>query len=207
MKFSRYFGIYVLTAIMAVGFPAMASGQPERILVVGDSLSAGYGVTPGKGWVDLLRAKLGDAAEVVNASVSGQTTRGGAALLPDALKRHQPDILILELGGNDGLRGISLEEMKSNLEKMVREAKETGARVLLVGVRIPPNYGPDYIARFEAVFRDIADEQNLAFVPRLLQGVADDFALMQDDGIHPTTEAQSKLLDNVWPALSEIVTR
>lgn len=207
MKVLHQYGFYLLTAIIAAGFPCAVAAQPIKLLVVGDSLSAGYGITPGKGWVDLLRIRLGDRAEVVNASVSGQTTRGGVALLPGALKRHQPDILILELGGNDGLRGISSEEMKRNLERIVGEALEAGARVLLVGVRIPPNYGPAYIKRYEAVYGDLAKAHNLAFVPRLLQGVADDLALMQDDGIHPVADAQAKLLDNVWPVLSEILNR
>lgn len=197
----------VLAALLALAAaaPAAAAGG---VLVFGDSLSAGYGVAPGRGWVDLLEARLreqGIGLQVVNASVSGETTQGGVTRIDDALARHRPAVVVLELGGNDALRGLPLERTKRNLAEMVRRARAAGARVLLLGMRIPPNYGPEYTRRFEALYRELHEALGVAFVPFFLDGVALDAELMQDDGIHPTAAAQPRMLDNVWPALEPLL--
>ena len=178
------------------------------ILVVGDSLSAGYGIEIRDGWVTLLQQRLtkqGYPHAVVNASISGDTTSGGRARLPDALKRHRPQIVILELGGNDGLRGLSLRETRANLEAMIETAKTAGAQVLLVGIHLPPNYGPEFTGKFHAIYHDLARAHNTALVPFLLEGVALTSGLMQPDGIHPRAAAQPRLLDNVWPSLEALL--
>jgi acyl-CoA thioesterase-1 len=185
--------------------PAWAAGG---ILVMGDSLSAAYGVPAGQGWVDLLEGRLaseGRALEVVNASVSGETTQGGATRIDDALARHAPSVVVLELGANDGLRGQPLDPMRSNLAAMIARSREAGARVLLLGVQIPPNYGPEYTRGFEEVFARLHRELEVAWVPFFLDGVALDPGLMQRDGIHPTSAAQPRLLDNVWPVLAPLL--
>jgi len=197
----------VLAALLALAAaaPAAAAGG---VLVFGDSLSAGYGVPSGRGWVDLLEARLreqGIGLQVVNASVSGETTQGGVTRIDDALARHRPAVVVLELGGNDALRGLPLERTKRNLAEMVRRARAAGARVLLLGMRIPPNYGPEYTRRFEALYRELHEALGVAFVPFFLDGVALDAELMQDDGIHPTAAAQPRMLDNVWPALEPLL--
>ena len=196
----------LLVALLALAAgPAPASGG---VLVMGDSLSAAYGVPPGSSWVDLLAARLeeqGRRLEVVNASVSGETTQGGVTRIADALARHQPSVMVLELGGNDGLRGQPLDRTRANLAAMISRARESGARVLLLGVEIPPNYGPAYTRRFRSLYRELHEELGVAWVPFFLDGVALDPTLMQDDGLHPTAEAQPRLLDNVWPALEPLL--
>lgn len=183
---------------------AGAAAPPPTILVLGDSLSAGHGLARDEVWVDLLRRRL-DARdcghEVINASISGDTTRGGRARLPDALERHEPALVILELGGNDGLRGIDAGEMRRNLEAMVRDSRAAGARVLMLAVRLPPNYGSDFIERFRNAYRSVVQQHGVAWVPRFLDGVGGRAELMQSDGIHPTAEAQERMLDNVWAEL------
>lgn len=190
-------------------FPAANRADDEPvILVLGDSLSAGYGLPRGSGWVWLLEQRLGDRGiphRVINASVSGDTTAGGLSRLPPLLDRRAPDILIVELGANDGLRGIAFEEIESNLTRLVRLGKESGAKVLVVGNRLPPNYGAAYADRFQAVFQEVAEREQVALVPRLLAGVADDWGLMQADGLHPNVEAQPLMLDNVWPGLASLL--
>jgi acyl-CoA thioesterase-1 len=174
------------------------------ILVVGDSLSAGYGIDLRDAWPTLLQQRLrkqGYPHAVVNASISGDTSAGGRARLPDALKRQRPEFVILELGANDGLRGLALRDTRANLETMIKTAHATGARVLLVGIHLPPNYGPAYTKKFHAIYRDLARVHGLALVPFLLEGVALDPALMQRDGLHPRAAAQPRILDNVWPQL------
>jgi acyl-CoA thioesterase-1 len=174
------------------------------MLVIGDSLSAGFGMKTAESWPSLLEerlAKSGYAHQVVNASISGETTRGGLTRLPAALERHEPDIVIVELGGNDGLRGIPLEEIRRNLQRMIDASLEAGARVLLAGVYIPPNYGPAYTQGFKQIFRDLSARDDVALLPFILEGVALDPALMQADGIHPNQAAQPIILDNVWPVL------
>jgi acyl-CoA thioesterase-1 len=187
--------------------PALAA-QPPTLLVVGDSLSAAFGFSADKGWVQRLQQRLADSGhphQVVNASISGDTTRGGLSRLPSTLELHRPDIVVIELGANDGLRGTSLEEMYANLEKMVTLSQRHGARVLLLGMHLPPNYGPRYATQFHAVYRRLAEQLDIALVPFLLAGVADERQLMQPDNIHPTAEAQGRLLENIWPYLSSIL--
>lgn len=185
-----------------------AVASDRTILVFGDSLSAAYGIRPEQGWVALLDARLkaqGYGYEVINASVSGETSSGGVERLPRALKLHQPGTVILELGANDGLRGLPLAATRDNLGRMVQLAQASGARVLLVGIRIPPNYGPRYTEDFARVFPDIANQYHLPLVPFLLTGVALDPDLMQEDGVHPNARGQPRLLDNVWPYLKPLL--
>jgi acyl-CoA thioesterase-1 len=181
------------------------------ILVFGDSISAGYGLPRvEQGWAALLQAKLqeeGYGYQVVNASVSGETTAGGLARLPRALNVHHPAIVILELGGNDGLRALPVAQMRDNLSRMAGLAATAGAKVLLLGMRIPPNYGPEYTAEFARVYADLARDQKLPVVPFLLNGIALSPDLMQADGIHPNQAGQPKLLDAVWPALKPLLQR
>lgn len=185
-----------------------SSAAPPVLLVVGDSLSSGYGIELPSGWVNLLQDRLrqqGYPHRVVNASISGDTTAGGRARLADLLKRQNPQIVILELGGNDGLRGLSLVETRANLAAMIQSAKASGAWVLLTGVHIPPNYGPDYTKKFHAIYQDLAHSQRVARVPFLLEGIALNPELMQADGLHPRANAQSRILDNVWPYLKPLL--
>ncbi|NIP15144.1 MAG: arylesterase [Pseudomonadales bacterium] len=180
----------------------------SKILVMGDSISAAYGIQRDAGWVALLDARLSETAspwQVVNASISGETTGGGLARLPKALEAHDPEIVIIELGGNDGLRGYPVSRIRENLDKLVALAVAGGRRVLLLGMRIPPNYGPRYTSAFEAMYRDVAKAHDVRFVPFILEAVALNPGLMQDDGIHPTAEAQPKLLDSVWPELQRVL--
>lgn len=185
-----------------------ATAGDRTILIVGDSISAGYGVAVADGWVARLQQRL-DAAgypyDVVNASVSGDTTSGGRERLPAALERHRPDIVVIELGGNDGLRGLAPKAMADNLSAMVDMARDAGAQVLLVGVRLPPNYGPAYIERFLDVYRDVAERKDVPLVPRILQGVGKRRDLMQDDGIHPNARGHARVLENIWPALQPLL--
>ena len=178
------------------------------ILVLGDSLSAGYGLPRRSGWVWLLEQRLeerGFPHVLVNASQSGDTTAGGLTRLPPLLERHSPGLVIIELGANDGLRGIAFEEIEANLSRMVRLAKASGARVLVVGNRLPPNYGRAYTDRFQALFTTVAEGEGVSVVPRLLAGVAEDWELMQGDGMHPNAQAQPLMLDNVWPGLEPLL--
>nr|WP_275425976.1 arylesterase [Salinicola peritrichatus] len=181
-----------------------ATSRADTILVMGDSLSAAYGIDPQAGWVSLLKQRLGNSHEVVNASISGETTSGGAARLPDILRQHHPDIVLLELGGNDGLRGLSPQQMQVNLGKMIERSQNAGARVLLIGIEVPPNYGPTYANAFRSVFSQLAKEYDLPLVPFLLEGVDLD-TMLQQDGIHPTAEAQPIILDNVWSQLEPML--
>lgn len=184
------------------------SASPPGLLVVGDSLSAGYGVTTEQRWVTLLTQRLErhcGAFEVVNASISGDTSKGGLSRLPALLTGHRPDIVIIELGGNDGLRGIAVKTMRQNLQRMVGLAKQAGASVLLLGVRLPANYGEDFVNAFHQVYYDVARAESVPLVPFFLQGVALHEQLMQGDGIHPNDKAQTILLDNVWPKLQALI--
>jgi len=187
-----------------------AADDPPVILVLGDSLSAGYGLRPGEGWVSLLERRLdaqGYGHRVVNASVSGETTVGGLERLPRALKLHRPTVVIVELGANDGLRGLPVAELESNLASIVEQGRAAGARVVLTGIRIPTNYGPRYTDEFFAVYARLADRYGLALVPFFLEGVALREEMFQYDVIHPGPEAQPVLLDNVWPALEPLLER
>ena len=183
--------------------PAVAPAAPV-ILVFGDSISAAYGISQDKGWVSLLQQRLqsqGYGYRVVNASVSGETTAGGLARLPRALMVHRPAIVILELGGNDGLRALPVAQMRSNLLRMVSLSQQAKAQVLLVGMRMPPNYGPQYTQQFHESFDYVAQYFRIPQVPFLLNEVAQDARLMQSDGIHPNVAGQPKLLDNIWGTL------
>ncbi len=191
---------------------ALCSGvaQAATILVWGDSLSAGYGLKPTEAWPTLLQTRLageGFRHTVVNGSVSGETSAGGLSRLPAALKQHKPDILILELGANDGLRGLKPALLADNLKAMVSAARAAGARVLLVGMRMPPNYGPAYTSSFEQSFSDVAKADKVPLVPFLFDGFADRPDLFQTDGIHPTAAAQPLILDTVWRGLTPLLKR
>jgi len=200
-----------LTALAGVAAQPLhahaAASAPGKILVVGDSLSAEYGLVRGSGWVSLLEKRLAQEkidASVINASISGDTTSGGRARLADLLKRHQPTLVILELGGNDALRGLPLSLTAENLDTMARASKEAGARVLIVGMQVPPNYGRKYSDEFAALFGQVAKKQGAQLVPFLLKGVADipdSEKLFQADRIHPKAEAHPTILSNVWPVL------
>lgn len=182
--------------------------EDKTVLVFGDSLSASYGIEEEQGWVNLLSEKLRQAQSpysVINASVSGETSTGGLSRLPAALAEFQPSVVILELGGNDGLRGLPLATLQSNLEEMVSLSQRAGAKVLLAGIQIPPNYGPRYTEPFYALFGDIAESEQLPFVPFLIDGIPQQPELMQNDGIHPRAEAQHMILDNVWPVLAPML--
>ncbi len=181
-----------------------AAARAETVLVMGDSLSAAYGIDQQAGWVNLLKQRLDDEHEVINASISGETTSGGAARLPDILDQHDPDIVLIELGGNDGLRGLSPQQMQVNLAKMIERSETSGAEVLLLGIEVPPNYGASYASAFRGVFSQLAEEYEVPLLPFLLEGV-DLSTMLQGDGIHPTAEAQPIILDNVWSALAPML--
>jgi acyl-CoA thioesterase-1 len=194
----------------AFSITASAAAKTPSILVFGDSISAAYGIRPDQGWVSLLQQKLktqGYGYEVVNASVSGETTAGGLARLPRALSVHRPAIVIIELGGNDGLRALPIAQMRSNLMRMVTLGVESKAQVLLVGMRMPPNYGPKYTQQFHTVFDDIARFYKIPLVPFLLNDIALNVDLMQADGIHPNVAGQPKLLETVWPSLRPLLVK
>ena len=185
-----------------------AVASARTILVFGDSLSAAYGIRPEQGWVPLLVQRLhaqGYGYQVVNASVSGETSSGGLERLPRALELHTPEIVILELGANDGLRGLPVSALRENLARMVQLAQATGARVLLVGIRIPPNYGSRYTEEFARVFPEVAQQYHLPLVPFLLDKVALDPALMQEDGMHPNAAGEPPVLDTLWPYLKPLL--
>ncbi|CAM3440760.1 Esterase TesA precursor [Halomonas lysinitropha] len=175
------------------------------LLVMGDSLSAAYGIEQGTGWVSLLQARLDGKARVVNASISGETSSGAAARLPDLLGQHEPDIVVLELGGNDGLRGLPPRQFETHMADMIEASQASGAEVLLLGIDIPPNYGRAYRDAFTGVYTRLADDYDLSLVPFLLEGVVLEDGLMQSDGIHPTAAAQPQILENVWPILEPMI--
>ncbi len=178
------------------------------VLIVGDSISAAFGLDTRVGWVSKLQERLrkeGYDDKVVNASISGDTSAGGQARLPALLAEHKPELVILELGGNDGLRGQQPAQLQQNLSSMIDAARGTGAKVLLLGMRIPPNYGPRYTKAFEEVYSTLAEEKQVPWVPFFLEGVGGVPELMQPDGLHPAAAAQDKLLENVWPALKPLL--
>jgi acyl-CoA thioesterase-1 len=187
---------------LAVAAPAPAAAR--TLLVVGDSLSAAYGIERNAGWVALLEQRLArerPGYRVVNSSISGDTSAGGLARLPRLLAEHRPQLVVIELGGNDGLRGLAPDQTKNNIRAMIVKSKEAGARVLLLGIELPPNLGPKYTERFRRLYRDLAAEQQVALVPRFLLGIDTDPELMQPDRIHPTAGAQARMLENVWGVL------
>lgn len=185
-------------------YAIQAPTQPT-LLVWGDSLSAAYGIPVEQGWVKLLQAKLGSEFQVVNASISGETTSGGLERLPAALAEIKPHYVLLELGANDGLQGKPVNLIQDNLDKMIQQITQASAQAILVGIHLPPNYGPSYTEKFDQVYQDLAKKYQLSFIPFLLEGVATDFNLMQADGLHPTAEAQTKILDHLWPSLEPVL--
>lgn len=187
---------------------AQAQDNQLTLLVYGDSLSAGYGMDEDQSWVELLTLRLADqeySIRVINGSISGETSTGGLERLPAMLESYSPEVMILELGGNDGLRGLPLVLLKENLRKMILLAEDSGARVLLAGIQIPPNYGSRYTVPFTDLFINLAEEENLEFIPFLIEGIPQQPELMQNDGIHPKAEAQIMVLDNVWPYLKPML--
>jgi len=174
-----------------------------KILVWGDSLSAAYRIPIGKGWVNLLQQNLGDDFQISNGSISGETTQGGLSRIASALETHKPDLVILELGANDGLRGIPPQVTKNNLEQIILQSKQIKADVLLFGMRIPPNYGPAYSEQFEALFADLAKDYKLPFIPFFLEEIIRDEAYFQADRLHPTAEAQEIILNSILPMVKE----
>jgi acyl-CoA thioesterase I len=199
----------LLRSIATILFVIVSGAAPAAtILVWGDSLSSGYQLEQREAWPVLLQTRLkekGFPHQVVNGSVSGETTAGWLTRLPEALKRHKPTVLVLELGGNDGLRGLRPQLMGENLEAMITAAKQAGARVLLIGMEMPPNYGPAYTRRFAQTFRDVAERTGSVLLPFLLDGFGDQPEWFLPDGIHPTAEAQHRILDNVWAKLEPML--
>ena len=196
---------------MAMAAPAASAAQAPVVLVVGDSLSAEYGLARGQGWVALLQQRLAKSmpqARVVNASVSGDTTAGGRSRLPSLLKQHAPTVVVIELGGNDALRGLPLQGTRDNLQAMTRASQAAGAKVLLLGMQVPPNYGGAYGRDFAAVFPEVAKQNKAAWLPFLLAGIADApdaSSWFQADRIHPTAKAHPRMLENVWPLLQPLL--
>jgi acyl-CoA thioesterase-1 len=205
---SRSSLVRVLFALfLALLASASASAVPV-ILILGDSISAGYGLPAETGWVTLLQKRLASdhySYTTINASISGDTSAGGLARLDALLATHHPAVTVIELGGNDGLRGGSLDAMRTNLDAMAATAQKNGSRVLIVGVRLPPNYGPAYVHKFDATFADVARSRNTSLVPFLFEGFAEDNAMFQGDGIHPVVAAQARMLDNVWAELKPLL--
>ncbi len=204
----RWLAAWLLATLAVLATANPVAAKPAQILVVGDSLSAGYGLSSGEGWVDLLTKKLARekiAAQVINASISGDTTAGGLARLPALLVKHKPTLVVIELGGNDGLRGSPVAAAKANLMKMAELAKASGAKVLVVGMRMPPNFGPSYTAQFEAMYAEVAKAVGGGMVPFFLDRIGTDLSKFQADKIHPTAAAQPELLDTVWPALAKLL--
>ncbi len=195
----------ILFAVAAWLLASIALANQNTLLVVGDSLSAAYGVPSEKAWVQLLRERLDQNGlsqwQVVNASISGETTDGGARRLPALLAENNPDVVVIELGGNDGLRGFPPQVIESNLAEMITLVQDSGAQAILVGMQIPPNYGQRYTEMFAKIYPKLSDQYDTALVPFFLQGIYDQAGMMQDDGIHPSEAAQPKLLENVWPVL------
>ena len=201
--------VVLVLVFAAAALPARAA-EPPVILVLGDSLSAGFGLAPGQGWVSLLQQRLkeeGYGHRVVNASVSGETTDGGLARLDRALATHEPAIVIVELGGNDGLRGLPVTRVEANLDQIVTKSLAAGADVLLLSVSMPTNYGPQYTSAFRQTFENLGRRHDIAVGALMSAGFAPDLSLFQPDGIHPNAKAQPLLLDSVWPQLTPLLRR
>jgi len=195
-----------LSCLIFLTAPVYAASN--SILIYGDSLSAAYGIPQQLGWASLLQQRLEDQHypyKVINASVSGETTSGGLSRLSATLNEHQPNIVILELGANDGLRGLPLTEMKANLAQIIEKSKKSGAKVLIIGMRIPPNYGPKYSQSFTQKYQQLSQEFKVPRVPFMLQGMENRLELIQDDGLHPNVQGQPIILENIWPQLKLIL--
>jgi len=200
--------VFSIAFLFFAAMTAPLSQAAGTILVVGDSLSAAYGIDKARGWVALLQQRLQKRIpgfQVVNASISGDTSRGGLSRLPAALKRESPAVLVLALGANDGLRGFAPEQTRDNLRRMIQQARDAGASVLLLGIKLPANYGSVYGEKFHRVYLDLAAEEQVELVPFFLEGVAETRELMQADGVHPGVEAQARILDNVWAGLAPML--
>ncbi|HUE94447.1 arylesterase [Pseudomonas sp.] len=197
--------------LISAAFGLMVWGQAalaDTVLVVGDSISAAFGLDTRQGWVSLLEKRLAEQGfeyRVVNASISGDTSAGGAARLPRLLAEHQPNLVIIELGGNDGLRGLPPAQLQQNLAAMVEASRDSGAQVVVLGMLLPPNYGARYTTAFAEVFSSLAEEQQIPLVPFFLEGVGGVPGMMQADGLHPTAQAQPVLLENLWPTLKPLL--
>lgn len=201
-------GMTALLLALAFVAGAVQAAESRTVLVLGDSLSAAYGLAPEQGWVALTAEKLRarhPGWRIANASVSGETTAGGASRIAGELARHRPAVVVVELGANDGLRGLPLEHTRANLEKIILASKDAGARVLLVGMRLPPNFGPQYTQGFERNFAELARAHGAALLPFLLEPIATDREAFQADNLHPVAEAQPRLRDHVWPALEPLL--
>jgi acyl-CoA thioesterase-1 len=193
---------------LALAASASAYSAPKTVLVVGDSLSAEYGLARGSGWVALLGQRLKQSridAAIVNASISGDTTAGGLTRLPALLRQHHPDVVVLELGANDGLRGLPVKSAETNLREMIDMAEKAHAKVLLVGMRMPPNYGRAYTERFAGMYRELSREEKVPLVPFMLEGVAQEPANFQADRLHPLATAHPTILNNIWPRLAPLI--
>lgn len=198
----------IMCALVAMPVTAANQAKPQTIVIFGDSLSSAYGITLDEGWVSLLQQRLAKQKrndQVVNASITGETTSGGLSRFSDMLKTHKPSIVMIELGGNDGLRGLSADETYKNLNAMIQQAKKSKVKVLLLGMKIPPNYGFKYSQQFSENYQTLAKKHEIPRVPFFLEGVAGNPNLIQADGIHPTAKAQPKLLENVWPTLKQML--
>jgi acyl-CoA thioesterase-1 len=197
-----------MLALLLLAGPALGAGKSGTILIYGDSLSAGYGISQKDGWVTLLQERLrksGVDYTVANASISGETSSGGASRIQATLAQRKPTITVLALGANDGLRGLPVKQMLANLESIIRAAQKAGSKVVLVGMRMPPNYGQAYTNEFEQAYRDLARRHKLPLVPFLLEGIADKPDMFQPDQLHPSAAAQPRILENVWKALRPLL--
>lgn len=209
MKFSKFILPAVFCMLMTFNNSVFADNKtPATILVLGDSLSGAWGIDTNEGWVALLQqeiSKQGFDYKVINASVSGDTSRTGLSRIDSALREHKPAIVIVALGGNDGLRGLAFSEIESSLASIIERCQKNGARVLLSAVRLPPNYGPVYIEQFASLYQRLSERYGIPLVPRMLDQVAENRELMQEDGIHPKAEAQPQIMQNVWVGLEQML--
>jgi acyl-CoA thioesterase I len=212
--FSIYFAVWValLTTWCALAFPAAAKDaavpvkRGAKVMVYGDSLSAAYGINPADGWVALMQTKLkARGVDVINASISGETTRGGLSRIKGDLAAHKPDVVLLALGANDGLRGLPVADTRKNLAAMIASVKTTKAKVVVIGIQIPPNYGLEYATQFRDLYADLARQNKTALVPFLLEGVAENLELFQPDRLHPVASAQPRILQNVLPVVEQVL--
>ncbi len=200
----------LLITLYALSAQSVQAAQTARLLVLGDSISAGYGMKPEQGWVTLLQDKLrqeGYDYQVINASISGETSQGGLTRLPALLNQHQPELVLIELGGNDGLRGLPLKLLQHNLSKMIQLTQQQQAQPVLLGIQLPPNYGRRYTQAFANIYPTLAEQYQIPVMPFILEGIGTDPDKMQSDGIHPTAKAQQQLLNNIWPVLKPLLAK
>jgi acyl-CoA thioesterase-1 len=198
----------LLTSLLLLSGLQFAQAQSARMLVLGDSISSGYGMKPEQGWVNQLKNKLSQSGydyQVINASISGETSQGGLTRLPELLRQYQPDLVLIELGGNDGLRGLPLKLLQNNLSKMIDLSQESKAQPILLGIQLPPNYGRRYTQAFAGIYPKLAQQHKIPVMPFILQGIGTDSSKMQPDGIHPTGAAQTELLENIWPVVQPLL--